>query len=200
MPPRRIRYMGRTLSFIVARAPWLWPLMRRPVTRFWNRMAEGWGQRVSPDRTVSLEAGVERVGSPQRILEVGSGTGSGAAVLRSRFPDAEITGTDLSEEMVQRARANVPSVDFQVADASALPFPDGSFDLVSQLNVPVYFKELARVVAPGGCILVASTFGPATPYYTPHSVLRRKFTRLGLEVRAAEPAPPGDIFIACRPS
>src|SRR5206468_12957594 len=115
-----------------------------------------------------------------------------------RFPDAEITGVDISEEMVRRAREHVPSASFEVADASALRFADGAFDLVVQLNVPVYFSEVARVTAPGGRILIASTFGPATPYYTPHGFLRRRFERLGLTVLAAEAAPPGDYFIACR--
>jgi ubiquinone/menaquinone biosynthesis C-methylase UbiE len=192
--------MGRTLSFLVARMPWAWPLIRGWTRRFWDHMAAEWDTRTSPERTRAYEEGLRRVGEPKRILEVGSGTGSGAAVLRARFPAAEITGTDISDEMVGRARAKVPAVRFEVADANALPFADASFDLVSQLNVPVYFRELARVVAPGGCILVASTFGPRTPYYTPHPVLRRKFERLGLAVRAAENAPPGDFFIACRPS
>ena len=53
------------------------------------------------------------------------------------------------------------------------------FDLVAQNNVPVYFDELARVVAPGGRVLITSTFGPATPYYTPHKLLERRFRKLG---------------------
>ena len=163
-------------------------------------MAEGWDARTGAVRTTALEAGLARVGAPRRILEVGTGTGSGAAIIHARFPDAELTGVDLSEEMIKRARAHLPDATFQVADAAALPFPDASFDLVVQLNVPVYFPELARVVAPGGCVLIASTFGPATPYYTSHSLLRRRFERLGLETRAAEAAPPGDFFIACRHS
>ena len=199
-PPRTVRAIGRTLSFLVARAPWLWPVMRPAVTRFWNRMAAGWDARVSDVRTTALEAALERVPPPGRVLEVGTGTGSGAAAIATRFPGAQITAVDLSEEMVRRARKHLPAVQFEVADASKLPFPDASFDLVVQLNVPVYFPELARVVAPGGCVLIASTFGPATPYYTPHSLLRRRFERLGLETRAAEAAPPGDFFIACRPS
>jgi ubiquinone/menaquinone biosynthesis C-methylase UbiE len=200
MPPRRVRWIGRSLAFLVARAPWLWPLMRRPVTRFWNRMAARWGQRMSPGRVSAVEEALGRVGDPRRILEVGSGTGAGAQVLRKRFPDADITGADISEAMVKLARENVPSVDFEVADAGSLPFADDAFDLVMQLNVPVYFGELARVTAPGGCIVIASSLGPATPYYTPHSLLRKRFQKLGLEVRAAEAAPPGDFFIACRPS
>jgi SAM-dependent methyltransferase len=199
-PPLTVRIIGRTLSFVVARAPWLWPLLRGWTHGFWNRMAQRWDTRISPARTSALNAGLGRVDAPRRILEIGTGTGSGAEVIHERFPTAELTGVDISEEMIARARQRVPGAVFQVGDAASLPFPDATFDLVVQLNVPVYFKEVARVTAPGGCVLIASTFGPVTPYYTPHALLRRRFERLGLEVRAAEQAPPGDFFIACRPS
>jgi ubiquinone/menaquinone biosynthesis C-methylase UbiE len=91
-------------------------------------------------------------------------------------------------------------VRFEPADASRLPFADGTFDLVTQNNVPVYFTELARVMAPGGRILITSTFGPATPYYTPHSVLERRFRKLGFTDLRSEQAAPGDWFSACKPS
>jgi malonyl-CoA O-methyltransferase len=194
-PPLVARVIGTILSTIVARAPWLWPLVRRPVQRFWNRMAAGWAGRASPDRAAALDAGAKQVpGSPQRILEIGSGTGDGTAVLAAAFPDARITGVDLSEEMVKAARAAHPGVEFVVADASRLPFEDGSFDLVAQLNVPFYAKEVRRVTKPGGHVLVASTMGKTTPYYTPRSVLRRRLNEV-----AYGQAGRGDWFIG-RPS
>jgi ubiquinone/menaquinone biosynthesis C-methylase UbiE len=148
-----------------------------------------------------LEAALEHVPAPRRVLEIGPGAGEGSAMMAERFPDAAITAVDVSEGMLDIARANVPErVRLQLADAAALPFEDGSFDLVAQMNVPVYFAEIARVTAPGGCVLVASSLGPATPYYTPHSVLRRKFARRGLRELASGQADPGDWFIACRPS
>src|SRR4051812_25640163 len=139
------------------------------------------------------------VGEPKRILEIGTGTGSGAAILKRKFPDADITGADLSPEMIRIATAKVEGVTFVPADASRLPFPDGSFDLVAQNNVPVYFSEITRVLAPGGRVLVTSTFGPATPYYTPHKVLKRRFAKLGFGALRAEQAPPGDWFLATKP-
>jgi ubiquinone/menaquinone biosynthesis C-methylase UbiE len=168
------------------------------VTRFWNRMAASWDANESPNRTQSLLAAVEHVGEPKRVLEIGTGTGSGAAVLKARFPNAEITAVDLSPEMVRIAMAKVDGVTFEPADASRLPFPDNSFDLVTQNNVPVYFNEIARVVAPGGRILITSTFGPATPYYTPHKVLSRRFAKLRFKDLRSELAPPGDWFLATK--
>jgi ubiquinone/menaquinone biosynthesis C-methylase UbiE len=194
--------IGTTLSWLVAHAPWLWPLLRRPTRRFWNGMASQWQQRAaSAGRMAPLEAALEHVPAPRRVLEIGPGAGEGSAMMAERFPDAEITAVDVSEGMLDIARANVPErVRLQLADAAALPFEDGSFDLVAQMNVPVYFAEIARVTAPGGCVVVASSLGPATPYYTPHSVLRRKFARRGLRELASGQADPGDWFIACRPS
>ena len=200
MPPRKVRLIGRTLSWIVAHAPWLWPAIRGPVQRFWNRSAGSWDVNESPNRTNSLRVAIDEMGDPGRILEIGCGTGSGTAILKARFPRAEITGVDLSPEMVRIATAKVEGVTFEPADASRLPFADGSFDLVAQNNVPVYFDELARVTAPGGRVLITSTFGPATPYYTPHNVLRGRFGKLGFTDMLSEQSPPGDWFSACKPS
>jgi ubiquinone/menaquinone biosynthesis C-methylase UbiE len=191
MPPRRVRIIGTVLSTLVARAPWLWPLLRGPSRRFWNKMAAGWSERASADKTASLEAGVRGVpGTPARILEIGTGLGDGAAALARIFPEADVTGVDLSEEMVRAASAAHPGIRFAAADAAALPFPDASFDLVAQLNVPIYPREIRRVLAPGGHVVVASTAGPVTPYYTPHSFLRRKFEQVG-----AGNAGRGDYFV-----
>jgi SAM-dependent methyltransferase len=204
MPPRSIRIIGTTLSTLIARAPWLWPVLRRPTQRFWDRMAAQWGSRAAAaGRLEGLEAGLESIPGPRprRILEIGTGFGDGAALIAQRFPEAEITAVDMSERMLEGARERLPErVAVQRADAGALPFPDGSFDLVAQLNVPVYFSEIARVTAPGGCVLVASSLGPSTPYYTPHAVLRRKLARRGLREARSGAAGPGDWFIACRPS
>lgn len=198
MPPRRVRLIGRTLSWVAAHTPWVWGMIRTPVTGFWNRMAGGWDSNASPTRTQSLQAGLGAAGRPKRILEIGCGTGTGAAILKATFPDAQITGVDLSPEMVRIATAKVPGVAFEPADASRLPFPDGRFDLVTQNNVPVYFDEINRVLAPGGRVLITSTHGPATPYYTPHKVLTRRFAKLGFTGLRSEQSPPGDWFLAAK--
>jgi malonyl-CoA O-methyltransferase len=192
--------IGRSLSWVAAHAPWLWGVIRAPVQRFWNRSAARWDVNETPNRTNSLRTALPEMGEPRRILEIGAGTGSGAAILKAHYPEAEVTGVDLSPEMVRIAQAKVPGVTFEPADASRLPFPDASFDLVTQNNVPVYFSEIARVTAPGGRVLITSTFGSGTPYYTPHSVLRRHFQKLGFTDARSEQAPPGDWFTACKPS
>ena len=58
--------------------------------------------------------------------------------------------------------------------------------------------EIARVLAPGGRVLITSTFGPATPYYTPHKVLTKRFGKLGFKDLRSEQTPPGDWFMATK--
>jgi SAM-dependent methyltransferase len=207
-PPLRVRLIARGMSAAIARAPFLWPLLKRPTQRFWDRAAAGWDDRVGPargNRTAPLAAACDLIEpAPRRILELGTGTGAGALMLARRFPDAEIWAVDLSQAMIERARTKVPEemrsrLRFDVADAAALPHAAGSFDLVCQVNLPLYAQEIVRVLAPGGHVAIASTLGPQTPYYTPDRVLRRRFERLGLSVVSCGDEGAGTYFLAQRP-
>ena len=206
LPPLRIRALARGMSAVIARAPFMWPVLKRPTQRFWDKAAPRWDTGRDPvERAGPLAAAVERVEpEPRRILELGTGTGTGALMLAERFPEAEIWAADLSEEMIRQAQAKVSEdqrarLHFEVADAAALPHEAESFDLVCQLNLPLYAGQIARVLAPGGYVAIASTLGPRTPYYTPDTVLRRRFKRLGLEVLDGGQAGPGTYFLARRP-
>jgi ubiquinone/menaquinone biosynthesis C-methylase UbiE len=122
--------------------------------------------------------------APQRIVDVGTGTGAGAFSLGQRFPDAEIVGVDLSAAMLEQARRNTPEelrrrISFEQADASALPFADGSFDLASHANMIPFFDEVARIVAPGGHALFAFSSGAGTPIYVPLQRLRAELAKRG---------------------
>jgi ubiquinone/menaquinone biosynthesis C-methylase UbiE len=101
--------------------------------------------------------------------------------------------------MIEEARAkSAERVRFAVADAASLPFDDGTFDLVVQLNMPVYPAEVARVLGPGGHVVVASSFGPATPYYTPERLLTRRFAKLGFDQPFTGKAGDATYFMARR--
>ena len=195
------------MSAIIARAPFLWPVLKRPTQRFWEKAAEQWDDRTGPQmaqRVAPLAAACDRLEpEPLRILELGTGTGTGALMLAERFPDAEIWAVDLSEPMIRQAQAKAPEevgerLHFGVADAADLPHEAQSFDLVCQLNLPLYAGEIARVLAPGGYVVIASTLGSRTPYYTPDSVLRRRFKRRGLEVLDGGQVGAGTYFLARR--
>ena len=207
-PPLMIRAIARGMSAVIARAPFVWPVLKKPTQRFWDKTAERWDDRVgaeSAERAAPLTAACDRLEqAPRRILELGTGTGTGALLLARRFPDAEVWPVDLSEAMIRQAQAKVPEdlrprLHFAVADAAALPHEVESFDLVCQLNLPLYAGEIVRVLAPGGHVAIASTLGPRTPYYTPDRVLRRRFERLGLEVLPGGQAGAGTYFLARRP-
>ena len=102
--------------------------------------------------------------------------------------------------MIEQARAKLPAdlsgrVEFLVGDAERLPFADGSFELVAQISVPVFFDEVARVLAPGGYVVVVSSLGLKTPFHTPERTLRNGFHRRGVEAVAAGAAGPGTFFV-----
>ena len=117
---------------------------------------------------------------PQRVLDLGCGTGRASLAMQKRWPKAQIVSLDLALPMLQQARnaarqrvgwlsnsfAQKPT---QVsADARALPLADGSIDvLFSNLclqwveDLDALFAGFRRVLKPHGLLLV-STFGPET--------------------------------------
>ena len=187
----RARFLiGRFLNGLVARFPASWPLVRAPMRRFFDRMAEGWDERTtagSPGHLAPLAAALLHVRpEPERALDIGTGLGDGALLIAREFPHARVRGVDISPEMIRRAQDRIGldpegRVAFKVADAAHLPFEDESFDLVAQLNTPPFFAEIARVLRPGGYAVIAASWGPQTPFYTPDSVLSRGFRRAGID-------------------
>jgi SAM-dependent methyltransferase len=95
------------------------------------------------------------------VLELAAGTGIVTRQLRNRLPpSARLTATDLNAPMLEIAKrkfATGEAIDFQPADAMALPFGDGAFGLVvCQFGVMFFpdkvaaFREARRVLKPGG--------------------------------------------------
>ena len=116
------------------------------------------------------------VGTGQEVLDCASGTGDLAlAFKRAVGPSGGVVGTDFCAEMLERApekaaRAGL-EVAFQVADVMALPFADRSFDVASIAfgirNVDDPRKglaEMARVVRPGGRVVVLEFGQPTGPF------------------------------------
>jgi ubiquinone/menaquinone biosynthesis C-methylase UbiE len=208
-PGRRVRTIGRVLNALTARAPALWPLLRPWTHRFWENQAATWGDRVnrsSAEYLAPLAAALLLVRpDPERALDLGTGLGDAALLIAREFPQARVRGIDFSEEMIRRAQGRIGldpegRVAFRVADAADLPYEEESFDLVAQLNMPPFFAETARVLRPGGYFVIAASFGPATPFYTPESVLRRGFARVGLEQVESGAVSDGTYWVARLPS
>ena len=117
--------------------------------------------------------------APQRVLDLGCGTGYATGQLKQRYRKAQIAGLDLAHAMTQAAQrrsvAHLPlglahflnRPRFVAADAEGLPFVDDSFDLIfSSLALQwcdpdAVFRECRRVLRPGGLFLFTS-FGPDT--------------------------------------
>lgn len=174
-------FVARRFARLTARAvtaqPGLWPVFRRPLRALFDVLAPFWEARRDPGSLVSLGAALDRLEfAPRRILDLGTGTGLAARFLANRYPDATVVGADLSPAMLAQARRLTTSdrIAYDVADASRLPYADGSFDLVVLLNMIPFFDELARVTAPDGVIVLAFSSGPSTPIYVAPDVVRRE--------------------------
>jgi ubiquinone/menaquinone biosynthesis C-methylase UbiE/uncharacterized protein YbaR (Trm112 family)/alkylhydroperoxidase/carboxymuconolactone decarboxylase family protein YurZ len=111
----------------------------------------------------------DHLGEPVRILEVGIGGGANVERIERALPfdvDAEIWGVDLSEGMIAQAQRTLRGhegrdVTLALADAHALPFPDGLFDRVFHVGAIASYgdqaralAEMARVARPGTPIVV----------------------------------------------
>jgi ubiquinone/menaquinone biosynthesis C-methylase UbiE len=183
------RWLGRrwarlTTNAVVAR-PRLWRGFRWLTQAQFDRLAPVWDSMRRPEAFVAMERALDALpAAPKRVLDLGTGTGLAAFVAARRFPAAEIVGVDLAPGMVDQARLKTPPelaerVRFEVADAAKLPFEDGAFDLVQLANMIPFFEELARVTAPGGMAVFASSRGADTPIYVPPETLRERLGPLG---------------------
>lgn len=125
---------------------------------------------LTPDVAAQREQVVEAL-QPQRgerVLDVGSGPGLLAHSIAERVaPDGAVTGVDISEPLLAWAREHsaVPGcADYRYADATQLPFADAAFAAAVSTQVLEYvpdvdaaIAELARVVRPGGRVVVLDT-------------------------------------------
>ena len=189
----------RVITNLVVRWPWLWPVFRPIVRRQFDRMAPVWEGISQEDTLAPYEAALDRIPGPVRdALDVGTGTGAGARVLRARFGDASITGTDVSPAMLEQARKHVPELTFVQGDAADLPFDDGSFDLVAHANMIPFLDEVARVLRPGGWTVFAFSSGPDTPIWVEPATLLRGLERRGFSDFAEIAAGRGKAVVARR--
>jgi demethylmenaquinone methyltransferase / 2-methoxy-6-polyprenyl-1,4-benzoquinol methylase len=113
-------------------------------------------------------ADLARVGPGSRALDVATGTGDLAIELASR--GADVVGSDFSEGMLDVARRKAPGLTWEQGNALALPYPDASFDAATVgfgarnfSDLPRGLREMARVVRPGGRVVVLEITTPQKP-------------------------------------
>lgn len=100
------------------------------------------------------------VKKPGKILDLGCGEGSRIKFI-SNFGMLDITGVDISQVAISRARMKTKGSNFQIADLEKLPFPNNIFDIVYSfyvfehlVNPEKVIKEAVRVLNDGGLLLI----------------------------------------------
>jgi ubiquinone/menaquinone biosynthesis C-methylase UbiE len=156
---------------------------------------------VTPPPLTPLAAAVLHVEpAPERVLEIECGDGDGALFLAREYPAARVRGVDRSEDRVRAATARIGldpegRVAFKLGGPRSLPYPDDFFDLVVEIDGRPRVREIARVLRPGGHLILARSspgggFGAFGGW-----LLRRGLARSGIEPVEAAAAGDGSFSV-----
>ena len=128
----------------------------------WQMVDEGWGRKAVDFATLSEPQNCREYISLHQALGVGAGDrlldvacGAGLSLELAALRGATCAGIDASQRLVAVARDRSPAADIQVGDMHAMPWADGSFDVVTSFRgiwgtTPAALAEVLRVMAPGG--------------------------------------------------
>ncbi len=141
------------------------------ISKVYDVLAPVYGRVVPALYELATSRAAQRLsaGAPATILEVGVGPGHILTAVGKRNKSAVSVGIDISRGMLNQSRRALEKhrvgANLVCADALQLPFADGAFegvvasfllDLFQQRNIPDALREMLRVLAPGGRIVVAS--------------------------------------------
>jgi SAM-dependent methyltransferase len=147
-----------------------------------------------------LAAAALHVGEPERVLVLECGEGDGALFLAREFPRARVRGVDRSERAIRRASARVGldpegRIAFKVGRPGALPFPDGLFDLLAGVDAAPSAGEAARVLRPGGHLILARSGRSRALFELDARLLWRRLRHYGIERTEAAEAGAGSFSV-----
>jgi SAM-dependent methyltransferase len=141
-------------------------------------------------RRVDMLAEDLRTLSDPQVLEIGCGTGFFTRYLLERLPDLKLVGSDISPKSIAAANERwsaFPDARFEVMDATALPYEEGSYDAVIGCSILHHLpaegtlREAFRVLRPGGLIWFSEP-----NMINPHILLEKNVRFIGKRLQATE--------------
>ncbi len=159
------------------------------ISKVYDVLAPVYGRVVPGLYELATSRAAERLsaGAPATILEVGVGPGHILTAVGHRNKSAMAVGVDVSKGMLNQSKRMLKKRNVQaklvLGDAVQLPFRDGSFegvvtsfllDLFRQEQIPDALREMCRVLAPGGRIVVA-TLQFSSPIWRQLGLLAHRF-------------------------
>jgi len=167
---------------------------KRSIQKYWDWRSLSYPRDADKSEAVAerwetLLAGLVSGAPGRRAIDVGTGTGQFAVYLAKL--GFRVTGIDISEKMIQKAREHAErcnlDIDFQLQDAENLLFRDSTFDVVVSRNLlwtlpdpGKALQEWRRVLKPAGALIVSDGMWMNTTWKRVHhlafKILRRMFT------------------------
>ncbi|WFP60084.1 trans-aconitate 2-methyltransferase [Mesorhizobium sp. WSM4904] len=155
-------------------------------------------ERTRPARDLAAQVPVD---FPRRVVDIGCGPGNSTELLVERWPDAEVRGFDTSPDMIEKARARLPNVNFELADASTWQ-PQKPVDVIFANAVfqwlpehPAVFQRLMGLLAPGGALAIQMPDNLAEPS---HQLMRDTAAEMPFSAKlkgaARAPLPPVSFY------
>ncbi len=165
--------------------------------RWGSTYERSWMQKrlFVPVHAAVLQEALSRF-KPESVLDIGCGSGRLLRKAHDNWTDAQLSGVDPAQKMLEVARQLTPEARFYLGSGEALPLPDASVDLAFSTisfhhwhNQAAGVREIARVLRAGGSFLLADFTLPTGltwiyPRVQSPAQMRALFELAGLDVQA----------------